>query len=83
MKTGIFRRLRSAFRREVEKVPVTEIRMPEAKNRQREWSKNKRLYRVKSACGGFPRLVGCRFGKKIYYRGPTHFSCGPGFPKLK
>ncbi len=85
MKKGIFRRLRSVFRRDAERIPVTEIKMPEPKRKKRTRapSKNYSLYRVKSACCGFPRLVGHRYGDKVYYRGPTHFSCGPGFPKLK
>ena len=85
MKTGIFRRLRNVFRRDVQKIPVTEIKMPEPKRkkRSRSLSKNRRLLRVKSACGGFPRLIGHRSGDTIFYYGPTHFSCGPGFPKLK
>ena len=85
VKKGIFRRLRSVFRRESEKITVTEIKMPVQGKKKRGMviSKNCFLLRKKSACCGFPRLIGVRYGDRVFYRGPTHFTCGPGFPKLK
>jgi len=44
-------------------------------------SKNLQLGRVKSACCGFGRIT--TYGHLNQKRGPTHFGCGPGFPKRK
>lgn len=38
---------------------------------------NKSQGRIKAACSGFGRIA--TYGG--YVRGPTHFGCGPGFPK--
>ncbi len=41
-------------------------------------NKNKTLGRIKTACYGFARIT--TYGHS-HAQGPTHFGCGPGFPK--
>ena len=51
--------------------------MPLLREKYMKDSKNKTLGRVKSACSGFSRIT--TYGNVPY--GPTHYGCGPGFPK--